>query len=244
MRLKLIPLLAAIITLALAGPAHASSKPWVFMLAGQSNMQGQGFPIPPSNTDPRILRQGNIGAPWTVATDPLDGFGAGPAIPFAREILRRHPNVRIVLVPCAKSGSYITQWQPGTHNYARCIAHTQDAVRRGGVLKGILVAQGESDATGFSHGPYWARRYQRMVRGMRDHLGAHVPVVHTVIGKNALSWRAWGLVQAEQRRRFPFDTAVETHDLKLRDSYHYTVPGYRTLGQRMGRAWEQLALRP
>lgn len=237
MRAKI--LLAALTVLALtASPAHAQSKPWVFMLAGQSNMVGQGFPVPVQQPDGRIMRQGAVGAPQTVAQDPLGGAGAGPAMPFARELLKHHPGVRIVLVPCAKSGSYITQWQHGSRNYNRCVTRTRAAIRHGGEFKGILFAQGESDAFDMAHGTRWAERYQRTIRGFRKSLSAPtVPIVHTVIHP-VVGFPASEIVQAQQRRHLNSrDAAVEAQDLELRDAYHYTVPGYGILGRRMAQAW-------
>lgn len=248
MRAKTIPavLAALLAVLALASsPAHANDKPWVFMLAGQSNMVGQGFPVPVERPDSRILRQGNVGAPWTVAQDPLGGptDGAGPAMPFAREVLKYHPGVRIVLVPCAMSGTLIKKWRPGGKLYNICVGHMRDAIRRGGIAKGILFAQGEADGADMAAAPQWSQRYRRTIRSFRASLGRpDLPVVHTVIHPDAAYPASSAMVRAEQRRRLNRDdVSVDTRDLALRDGYHYTVPSYRVLGRQMARAWMALA---
>jgi hypothetical protein len=214
------------------------------MLAGQSNMQGQGFPDPPQQPDSRILREGVIGAPWTIAQDPLNHLGVGPGMSFARELVRRHPAAQVVLVPCAVGGTAIDTWQPGMPNYNRCVTRTRDAVRRGGVLKGILFAQGESDGYTLFRAGQWAKRYQATIRGMRHSLSS-VPVVHTVLAADAkpATFPGWNLVKAQQRRQLNRDDiAVETQDLPLADGLHFTVPAYHALGRRMAGAWTTLTL--
>lgn len=224
-----------------ASTAHVAPRPWVFMLAGQSNMEGRGYPIPSEKPDARILRQGHVGQPWTVAADPLNGFGVGPGMSFAKEVLRQHPTVRIVLVPCAEGGTSIVNWQRWQPLYNDCMRRTRDAVRRGGVAKGILFAQGETDALFHERGDYWAERYQSTIRDMRRGLAApSLPVVHTVIGKDALPGQfvAWKTVQRQQRRQLnSHDAAVKTSDLPVSGWPHYSVEGYRMLGRRMARAW-------
>ena len=55
----------------------------------------------------------------------------------------------IGLIPCAVAGSKIRDWFPGGDNKAMkdTLANVQDAMKNGGVLKGILWHQGEDDCT-------------------------------------------------------------------------------------------------
>lgn len=233
----LIPLLGLVIA---GNAAAASTRPWVFMLAGQSNMEGRGGPIPTQKPDPRIIRQGEVGKRWTIARDPLQGFGVGPGMSFAETLLERHPRARIVLVPCAKGGTTIAAWQSDL--YRTCVARMRDAIRNhGGVAKGILFDQGEADAYTIERGIHWADYYKNMIGTMRRALAAPLlPVVHAVIARNELPayFPAWDLVKSQQRRQLNrHDVAVETEDLPMAGFPHYSVSGYRSLGRRMARAW-------
>src|SRR5437763_10242459 len=98
---------AALLAAVCLGATGAAAQPAVevFVLAGQSNMSGAGFPLtlasPPS---PRLLiwRTDH----WAVAADPLapprkpgsNQEGIGPGMTFGLQLLKRQPGARIGMI--------------------------------------------------------------------------------------------------------------------------------------------------
>lgn len=231
----------AILLLACApATAHGDAKPWVFVLAGQSNMAGRGTPIPTEQPDPRIL-EFTHNARLAVARDPLNHEqGVGPGLSFARALLKDHPGRKIVLVQCAKGATFLKQWMRGQYLFNRCASLTRQASKRG-TLKGVLFAQGESDALSTPSARLWAARYRELVTDFRSSVNApRLPFVHTILGRTTQSRRfhEWRVVKNQQAAvRVPGDAAVRTGDLPLQDNVHFTVEGYGTLGERFAAAW-------
>lgn len=145
---------------ALGGP-----RPWIFLLAGQSNMSGRGdlADLPPDfGGDPRIALFDNA---WhvRVAEEPLDDAtcsrepwldddaGVGPGLAFGHRLVELDPDARVVLVPCAVGGTPIAWWHPDDTTrrlFSACVDRTRGAVdATGGLVAGVLWYQGESDAT-------------------------------------------------------------------------------------------------
>ncbi|XP_038886588.1 probable carbohydrate esterase At4g34215 [Benincasa hispida] len=169
--LKLSIMLCAI----LFGPSisGAVSPKNIFILVGQSNMAGRGGVgknqtgnlvwdgLIPSDcqSTPSILRL-NAACQWEEAREPLHWDidinktnGIGPGMGFAHQLLTKAgPNVGIVgLVPCAIGGSMIKQWMKNPSNpnatyYQNLIKRIEASDKEGGVVRGLLWFQGESDA--------------------------------------------------------------------------------------------------
>jgi hypothetical protein len=235
-------LLALGVLLVLAPAAEA--RPWVFVLAGQSNMAGRGLPLPAETPDARIMEFTHH-ARLTVARDPLNNEqGVGPGLSFARALLESHPERRIVLVQCAKGATFLKEWMRGQYLFERCARLARQATRHG-VLKGVLFAQGESDALSAPAARQWAARYRRFARDFRARAGApDIPMVHTVLATTTQPRRfhEWRTVKTQQAAvQVPRDVAVRTGDLRLQDNVHFTVDGYRELGERFAAAWLRVA---
>jgi Carbohydrate esterase, sialic acid-specific acetylesterase len=198
---NLLRLAIAALSIASSTDARAADRPWVFLLMGQSNMSGRGrLADVPANAFPRqaaVSVYGNDGR-MRAAREPVDdpmgqidavsvdtAAGVGPGLAFADELVRLHPGLRVVLVPCAMGGSTIRQWQRSasrTTLYGSCLARAAIA-RRTGKLAGILWYQGESDATRRDTALIWRSRFRAMVRDLRADLAAPgLPVVLVKLG--------------------------------------------------------------
>lgn len=108
----------------------------VFLLAGQSNMQGfgkiAGYPV---LRDERIFSLAT-GKP-AATVEPLhhwheypympDGIGLGLAMPFALEVLKVLPEITIGFIPSARGGSGLDQWMPGNANFERAVGFYEQA---------------------------------------------------------------------------------------------------------------------
>src|SRR5438093_10743617 len=134
------------------GATGAAAQPLaeVFVLAGQSNMSGAGFPLTlASPTNPRLLiwRTDH----WVVAADPLapprkpgsSQEGIRPGMTFGLQLLKRQPGVRVGLIMCAQGATSMEEWDPSGPLYAACAAQIRAT---GSKVAGVLFLQGESEA--------------------------------------------------------------------------------------------------
>jgi len=238
----------------------------LFVLAGQSNMSGRGQLDALAQTPlPGAFVFGNDYR-WNQAREPIDDtsrqvdlvsrdavVGVSPGRSFAAAIRDAHPEYSVGLIPCAKGGSSIHQWQPDlreTTLYGSCLKRVQ-AASVVGTVDGILFFQGETDA--LTHRPRgaesyssWNVQFEAVVSAWRDDLNRpNLPVVFAQIGTlmaDSIRFSKWKTVQENQRRiDIPNTKMVRTEGLPVQeDGLHYTTAGYRAIGQRMATAYSEL----
>jgi hypothetical protein len=220
----------------------------VFLLAGQSNMVGRGFPLSLAETpDPRLTvwRDGV----WEAASDPLgprdnEKNGIGPGMSFGRHLLECDQRHDVGIVMCAKGATRITKWQPGRVLFKRSVEQAKAASGRGG-LAGILFLQGEYEAESLDDAQEWGTAFRRTFEGFRAELGT-VPFVLGQIGTlppgRSPAQQIVRDQQAALAEELPGVALVETVDLPMApDGVHFTPDAYRTLGVRFADAWLNLA---
>lgn len=242
----------------LIGAAPALEGPMeIYLLMGQSNMSGRGELAQLTDAeravDPAILLYGNDGK-WRAAADPLDdplrqidevssdkGIAAvGPGLFFARALPRKK-GVRIGLVPCAKGGSKIAAWKPGTARdtlYGSCLARAKEAAGRGRIA-GMLWYQGESATGAKDQAESWAPDFTAMVAAFRRDLGrSSLPLVFVGLAdrppreNTQETFPYWEYVQGEQAGlKLPCAATVSAAGLALKaDAIHLTTTAQRRLG--------------
>lgn len=237
----------------------------LFILAGQSNMVGWA-PIPEDDaTSVRIYVFGND-YHWRIASEPVDSAYNqvdqvsldriaffGPSLPFGFESLKRHPQVVIGLIPCAKNSSAIGQWQRDLSDqslYGSCLKRARAASPMG-QISGILFFQGETDALDPSRYPEpepnpsdWSVLFTAFVNDFRKDQGeSDLPVVFAQLGSNASpeDFPNWDLVKEQQLSvQLPMTAMIITDDLPLLDGLHFTVESYRIIGKRFADAYWDL----
>lgn len=158
-------------------PAETQGKLSLYVLVGQSNMVGDaevpsGFEMPPNTytfgndyqwheaTSPVDSAEGQIDR---VSADEAPGFG--PALAFARSLQTSEPNRAIGLIPCAKDGSSITDWEKNLSDqslYGSCLKRVRAPSTMGSV-SGILFFQGEADTIDPTHFVYKIYGYLGLV---------------------------------------------------------------------------------
>ena len=244
-------------------PQKYQGKLQLFVLAGQSNISGLGdLPRSPANPNPKIYVFGNDYR-WKLAKEPVDDptnqvdkvsvdtpVGYGPAVDFATTVLKQRPNMVIGLIPCAKGGSTIHEWQRNLDEntlYGSCLKRVRAASLMGNVA-GILFFQGEIDTVDPKENPkrkfsanQWANKFTVIVKNWRSDLKLpNLPVVFAQIGSNTEPERFinWKVVQEQQRQvKLPFTAMIKTDDLALKDYVHFTTESYQTIGQRFAKAY-------
>ncbi len=147
----------------------------LWVLAGQSNMEGVGNLIDVTPPHPLVMSLGMNGK-WARAEEPLHwlvdspdpvhsgnpedrakrsaqqhrtrGKGAGLGLPFAVTLVEQ-THVPIGLVACAHGGTSMEQWNPAKKNeggHSLYGSFLRQVGLAGGKVKGVLWYQGESDA--------------------------------------------------------------------------------------------------
>lgn len=117
-----------------------------FLLVGQSNMAGRGFPHevePIQNKDIRVLRNGRWWPMYVPVNPDRVTSGINLAESFADRYAKEH-GVQVGLIPCADGGTSLDQWKPGgvLFDHACMMARLAD---RSAHIVGILWHQGESE---------------------------------------------------------------------------------------------------
>jgi hypothetical protein len=226
----------------------------VFILAGQSNMVGQGVE-PAAYSYPTQIKAWN-GA-WVQASDPLvpvtvdPQAGVGPGIPFAdRWVMLRGGTVG--LVQAAKGGSYMAEWRPNwrtTTLYGAMIAKARAALNAGGTLRGLIWYQGESDTDEVQKVIDWPYRFREFAFAVRQDLGVpDLPVIYTRLGPEPdvvpfVNWGRMHLYQQGMAGALPAKVAmVNASDLAWKpfDKLHLTTASAVTLGRRYADAMHGL----
>jgi hypothetical protein len=216
----------------------------VFVLAGQSNMLGRGFPLSKGTpSDSRLLVWRTDG--WQVAADPLGdpsdkANGVGPGMTFGLGAIHTLDPATVGLVQCAVGGTTISKWTPPHSVYTNCINQVHAA---GGHIDGILFLQGESDALNSSDASKWAKRFKVVLTAFRTDLGQDIPMVIGQIGK--LSGFPYQKTVRDQQVKAassnPGVSMITTLDQKMgSDGVHFTVGSYKKIGTRFATAWAAL----
>ncbi len=185
----------------------------LWVLAGQSNMQGVGnmLDVEPPNPMVHMLAMNGV---WREAVDPLHLLaespdpvhfqsasederkkaieaqrsapkGAGLGLPFAREMARRTGRP-VGLVCTAHGGTSMDQWSPDKRDEGGLSLYgsMMDQVRRaGGAVRGMLWYQGESDANPDAVEGFPAKFESFIAAVRRDFNAPGLPFYYVQIGR-------------------------------------------------------------
>ncbi|GEM_PF-1105404 len=225
---------------------NKSSKVWVFILAGQSNMAGRGV-VEAQDTisSPRILTINEKGE-IIQAKEPIHFYepkmkGLSCGLAFGKEMLRYIPDdVKILLIPTAVGGSSINQWiGDQKHRGIQLLSNLRQKVewaKSQGVIKAILWHQGESDAK-----PDGIATRQEKLRSLfskfREIVGnPTLPILMGELGSYSKTPELFSQMN-EQTRLYSasdrFTSLISTSDFQHRgDFLHFNSAGQREMGKR------------
>ncbi|AMV37966.1 sialate O-acetylesterase [Planctomyces sp. SH-PL62] len=218
------------------GPVYVGDL-WV--LAGQSNMEGVGDLVDVTPPDPRVSALGMDGK-WGQAAEPLHWLvdspdpvhsgdpanraersaqqhktrtkGAGLGLPFAVEMVRA-TGVPIGLVTAAHGGTSMQQWDParkGEGGNSLYGSMLRQVQLAGGRVKGVLWYQGESDSS-----PEGSQIFERVfadfVAAVRNDLGqADLPFYYVQIGRFVTEGDPAGWNRVQEAQRVLPDRLANT----------------------------------
>ena len=233
-----------------AGPVFVGDL-WV--LAGQSNMQGYGDLVDVTPPDPKVMALENDGT-WVEAKEPLHHWllnpqsqkiqpkGSGLGLPFAKTLVQE-TNIPIGLLPCAVGGTSMEQWDPAKKNQGRSSLYgsmLSQIQRAGGRVKGLLWYQGEAESSE-ANSKIYAKVFTAFIAAVRDDLHRpDLPFYLVQLGRfavlNEAACKYWNAVQEVQRKipeQIPHTAVVPAVDLELDDGIHIGTQGQKRLGHRL-----------
>ena len=241
--------------------SNAQAKELVFLLAGQSNMVGQGTTselAPHYRQDPR-----NVSFYFNGYKTSLSRFKHfGPEIGFAHEISRRYPNNKIKLIKFAVGGTSMFAWHP---QWNAIKANNTRNASAGALFKkliktaripfdesesefvGFLWMQGEQDAKYPVAAQQYASNLNSFVSALRHELKApQAAFIMGGVNPPLELFPATAVVQSAQnlaQHRIRNCHLVNTADLSKRnDLLHYNTQGQIELGKRFARTFASLRL--
>ena len=185
----------------------------LWVLAGQSNMEGMGDLIDVTPPHPMVMSLGMNGK-WARAEEPLHWLvdspdpvhsgnpndragrsaqqhrtrskGAGLGLPFAVALVEQ-TRVPIGLVACAHGGTSMEQWNPAKkHEGGNSLygSFLRQIQLAGGRVKGVLWYQGESDALGGDAWKVYHRVFADFIASVRADLNQpDLPFYYVQIGR-------------------------------------------------------------
>lgn len=248
-----------------AGSSGAQSKFLVFLLLGQSNMEGQPQPQAEDRVqDPRIkvLAYDDCAGvnreygKWYTAYPPLHscGGGVGPGDYFAKTLIESLPeDYTIGLVPCAVNGAPIDLFRkglartgydlpPDNHwetGYEWIISRAREA-QKTGVIRGILFHQGESD----SGQSAWVNKVQGLVNDLTTDLSlGDIPFLAGELYHDGCCAGHNPLIQ-QLTTSLTNAYVISASGLNGYDQYHFDLAGQRLLGTRYGQKMQEVLTLP
>jgi hypothetical protein len=234
---------------------------YLIVLAGQSNMVGAGdvndLPLGFPKNGSRIWNFTTANK-WELAKEPLHSNydqvdtvsrnkhpGVGPGLAMADAFAAQHPQVHIGLIPCAKGGSSIKEWQRDQSRsslYGSCL-YRQTLAEQQGKIRALVFWQGGQDGKDKAAAEKWGKNFKKMVEAWRTDIGdPDLPVIMLVLKpgtQQTLSRYPYrDIVRAQQLSvKMQNLTKIETiaYDYS-RDGIHLTTAGQLALGPVIAKA--------
>lgn len=154
-----------------------------FLLIGQSNMAGRGFPSevePVVNRNIKVLRNGRWWNMYTPVNPDRVTAGINLAESFA-DLYQKDHGVDVGLIPCADGGTSIDQWCVGGVLFDHA-CYMAELASRTSTIAGVLWHQGESDCADDRH-PYYEEKLIKVMEAFRKKLGlSDVPFLFGGLG--------------------------------------------------------------
>ena len=243
----------------LAEPCSAGTSPYLIALMGQSNMVGRGelSDLPPGfPVNPTKLWNFTNAYKWEPAKEPIDSplgqldfvsldehAAVGPSLALADTFVSMHPTTTVGLIPCAKGGSNISDWQK-THStdqrstlYGSCMNRMKTVSPANGTIRAVIFWQGGEDAKKEKDALKWKERFTTFVTDLRRDLGdPNLPIIMIMLAlhdKEAVNKIPYWQVVREQQRSVNIPGVVkfdsDGYERKL-GGVHFSTRGQLAIG--------------
>lgn len=218
----------------------------VFILMGQSNMVGIYNDNTLNRITSKVLAFNTDLGKWRPAKEPLHGYGIGPGIPFATELIDNNWCDAVGLIPMAVNGSNIKSWMAGGVNFEKTI-RVLDGADFGDSVVAVLWLQGESDSGSISSASNYKNRLEDMIVQYRNELKMpNLIFIMSGIGSFLSDEKYPGAnIVNEAMRSIASDDDyvlfIDSKDLlDGGDKLHYSAKSAREIGMRMAVAFRSM----
>lgn len=240
-----------------------------FIILGQSNAVGVGDLANREPSDPSVWMFGND-YQFKIAYEPIDdsenqvdGVSADPSIRTnsiyghswglraAKGVTGARTN-QIILIPCARGSTVITNWFPATDRFDRSTlfgsANYRRSIAASGGLKGIWY-YGHETSSDLPHRLAYIQDWQRLVSELRRDCGP-VPIIYAQLALTTASYLTEQLHEVAEMQRLmetdngdtnalPNHHMVVTFDLPMQDYIHLSRAAVDVLADRFALATRQ-----
>ncbi len=228
--------------------ANPSSKNWVYIMLGQSNMAGTS-PLESQdlNPPPRVFKL-LPDKTWAGADEPVCVYDAelSPSRAFGIKILEKvtDPEVNIYLINAAVGGTTIESWNPQNGpNYLAMLPYLEEGIRKGSV-RGFIWHQGEYNMN--TPSADYVRMLAEIIAAIRTKVGD--PTLPAVAGEIDQDFDFDGTplpvgnvnrALATLATQDPLFRVSSRQGLKLNpdNPLHYDSASERLMGEKMATAW-------
>ncbi len=247
-----------------------AAAPLVFVVAGQSNACGPGELNENNETSDHAVLMLGSDYRWKVAYEPItDATGRVDVVancPWTPDTARGHgfglrackdllsaTGASTRLIPTAKGGSSLSEWQAAADTFDRTTLFGSMNYRRAvGAPEGVTAFwwyQGESDSGSAS----FVQNHRDFIASVRDEIADDLPVVSAQLaGSNSASYNANLFATAEKQRAMETGSGtpdeierhhlVVTFDLPMLDHVHLDQDATKELGRRFALATREHVL--
>lgn len=230
----------------------------VWILAGQSNMEGIGLLKDALKPNPQV-RAFYMDDRWATAKDPIHNLyqavdevhgkaerpkhvGVGPGVGFGQR-MHELSGVPQGLISCAHGGTSMDQWNPslkkmkGKSFYGAMIRRFH---KNGGKVAGVVWYQGESDATPEAYKDYTPKMKKLVASIRRDFDDKNLPFIMVQIAsvhrETSETAKYWNSIQDQELKlmdKIDRLITVPAIDLSLDDAIHLSGVDQARLGRRL-----------
>ena len=245
----------------------------VWLLGGQSNMQGVGLLKDGPKPKP-LVRAFYMDDQWRVAKEPIHNmwqtvdqvhvdlnggmphapatdWGVGPGVSFG-QAMHELTGIPQGVIACAHGGTSMAQWDPKLkHLGSKSLygAMVRRFRKNGAKAAGVVWYQGCSDAD-TNVAKLYTDRMRELIAAMRRDFGDKSLPVAMVQIATVVGWGdnpGWNMIQDQQRRlpeKIKNLAVVPAIDLSLVDAIHISGKSQIVLGRRLAQAMRVLRIGP
>ncbi len=221
-------------------------KVWVYLMAGQSNMEGNGQIMPQDTIPNTRLITINTKGEWVKLKEPINlnfpwyrKLDCGHS--FGNEMLKKVPkDVTIAVISTAVGGSSVDHWLDDSEfrtmhlwsNITKMIGKAKEI----GVIKGMIWHQGETDAKPERFETYTTKLDTLFTKIRKESNNKNMPIIIGELGDFGFDrpdWKTFNKILEKYSLENSNIEMIKTSDLDdMGDKVHFNNVGLRLMGKR------------